>query len=121
MCVPHFGLDRITTEEWKIIYEGQINELDEKRQKEIHAILSDDVIQGEKLEHSEQLINAGIRLAYNLQLSNEVGLQIYTGVQNLFHQTQKHVDSGIYRDAGYIYCPNQPLTVNFGFKTGNNW
>jgi outer membrane receptor for ferrienterochelin and colicins len=77
------------------------------------------VIEGERLEKTEQFLIFGIRLAYDFKISKETTLRLYGGVQNIFNQTQKRHDSGVYRDAGYIYGPCKPRTINLGVKIGN--
>jgi outer membrane receptor for ferrienterochelin and colicins len=119
MYVPHYGLNPITDEEWDYIQDEEWDNIDPSRQKELEAILAGDVIEGEQLEKSEQFLIFGLRLAYDLPISSDGTLQFYTGVQNLFNQTQARHDSGVYRDAGYIYGPCQPRTINFGVKFGN--
>jgi len=119
MYVPHFGLPPITEEEQDFINNGEITNIEESRQKEIKAILNEDVIEGERLEKTDKFLVFGFRVAYTLPLSDEASLQFYGGVQNIFNQTQKYYDSGVYRDAGYVYGPCQPRTINLGLKFGN--
>ncbi|MGD9328487.1 MAG: TonB-dependent receptor [Cyclobacteriaceae bacterium] len=119
MYVPHYGLEPISEEEYEWIENGDWDNIDEGRQSEIEAILNGDVIEGERLEKSERFLVFGVRLAYTQPISKAASLQFYGGVDNLFNQTQAHHDSGIYRDAGYIYGPCQPRTINFGLKFGN--
>ena len=119
MYVPHFGLEAISGDEWELINNGQIGDIEEERQSEIAAILNGDVIEGERLEKSEQFLIFGARLAYDFNLTDETKLQLYGGVQNVFNQTQKYHDRGVYRDAGYIYGPCRPRTINLGVKIGN--
>jgi outer membrane receptor for ferrienterochelin and colicins len=119
MYTPHYGLDPITEEEKWHIKNEEWDNIGEDRLKEIQAILNGDVIEGERLEKTEKFLVFGFRVAYTLPLSEEASLQFYGGVQNIFNQTQRHYDSGIYRDAGYIYGPCQPRTINLGIKFGN--
>ena len=119
MYVPHFGLEAISDDEWELINNGQIGEIEEERQNEINAIINGDVIEGERLEKSEQFLIFGVRLAYDFHLTSDTKLQLYGGVQNIFNQSQKYHDSGVYRDAGYIYGPCRPRTFNLGVKIGN--
>ncbi|MCG8306349.1 MAG: TonB-dependent receptor [Cytophagales bacterium] len=58
-------------------------------------------------------------MAYDFYISDATKLQVYGGVQNIFNQSQKHHDSGIYGDAGYIYGPCRPRTINVGVRIGN--
>jgi outer membrane receptor for ferrienterochelin and colicins len=119
MFVPHLGLDPISNQEWESINNSQMVDIEPDRQQEIEAIMNEEVIEGERLEQSEQFLIFGLRLAYDFTLSDEMKLQVYGGVQNIFNQTQKSHDSGIYRDAGYIYGPCRPRTINLGIKFGN--
>ena len=115
MYVPHYGLYPITAAEWELIKSGNTDFLGEGRQSEIEAILNGDVIEGERLEHSEPFLIFGLRVAYDIPISM-ANLQIYGGVQNIFNQLQENHDSGAYRDAGFIYGPCQPRTINLGLK-----
>lgn len=102
MDVPHFGLDPETTDEL-----------------EREAIENGDVITGERLERSEDFFIIDLLFKHDFKLTKEVKIQIYTGIKNVFNQTQKKHDSGMFRDAGYIYGPCQPRTFNLGIKLGN--
>ena len=102
MYVPHYGLDPDT---------------DDPLEQE--AIENGDVITGERLELSNPFLVADLLFSYDIVLSNEITLQIYSGIQNIFNQYQSHFDSGMFRDSGYIYGPGQPRTLNFGLRFGN--
>ncbi len=107
MDVPHFGLnptDFDGTDEYQAVME---------------AIENGDIIEGERLERSENFFIVDILFSYDIPLSNETDLQLYAGIKNLFNQTQRAHDRGLYRDAGYIYGPCKPRTINFGLKIGN--
>jgi len=60
--------------------------------------------------------DAGLRLAYDFSLSNQLQLQLSGGMKNIFDQYQKDPDVGNLRDAGYIYGPSMPRIVYFGVK-----
>ncbi len=102
MYVPHFGLDPDTEDPL-----------------EQEALENGDVIAGERLEKSEQFLISDLMFSYNFKLSQETTFQIYAGVKNLSNQTQLTHDSGMFRDAGYIYGPCQPRTINLGIRIGN--
>lgn len=106
MYVPHFGLSPND-------YEG------EERQSVLDAISRGDIIEGETLKKADGFIVADILFSYDIHLGNETEMQFYTGVKNIFNQIQKDYDRGVYRDAGYIYGPSLPRTINFGIKFGN--
>ncbi len=82
---------------------------------------------GPKLENPDKgvLINtnaffdAGIKLSYQLKLTNAVKTEINTGIKNIFNSFQNDFDSGISRDPGYIYGPASPRVIYFGLKFGN--
>ena len=119
MYVPHYGLEPISEEEYEWIENEEWDNIDESRQSEIEAILNGDVIEGERLEKSERFLILDARVAYTQPISKQTSLQFYGGVENIFNQTQALHDSGIYRDAGYIYGPCQPRTIVLGIKFGN--
>lgn len=98
MYIPHFGLDPNTTDA-----------------DEISAIENGDVITGERLERSEEFLHIGFKVNYELPLGKSC-IEFSLGIENIFNQNQKNLDRGLYRDAGYIYGPSQPRTLNFGLK-----
>ena len=60
--------------------------------------------------------DVNLRLSYDLRLYKEVGLQLYGGVQNLFHAYQPDFDRGVERDSGYVYGPSLPRSWFVGAK-----
>lgn len=102
MWVPHFGLDPDTEDPL-----------------EQDALENGDVIAGERLERSEHFVIADLLFSYEFHLSRETCLELYAGVKNIFNKTQAHYDSGVFRDAGYIYGPGQFRTFNIGIRIGN--
>ena len=65
---------------------------------------------------SPSFLEAGMRLAYDFQLTDLLKLQISGGMKNMLGQFQKDIDRGPLRDAGYFYGPAIPRTVYFGVK-----
>jgi outer membrane receptor for ferrienterochelin and colicins len=59
-----------------------------------------------------------IKISYNIKLKDEYRLQLFCGAQNIFNSYQRDFDTGMFRDAGYVYGPNRPRTVFFGVKMG---
>jgi outer membrane receptor for ferrienterochelin and colicins len=106
MYVPHFGLNPDD-------YEGE--ELTAVQE----AVHNGDIIEGEALKKADGFIVADILFSYDIHFGNETEMQFYAGVKNIFNQIQKDYDKGMYRDAGYIYGPSLPRTINFGIKFGN--
>ncbi len=74
------------------------------------------VIEVEKLEHTNPFLDLGVRFSYHFDLSDEICLEAYAGVKNLLNSYQDDFDAGLYRDAGYIYGPGQPIYPFFGIK-----
>lgn len=58
----------------------------------------------------------GFRLAYDFSLSQQVKLQISGGVKNCLNSFQVDIDTGVNRDAGYIYGPALPRSYFIGIK-----
>lgn len=60
-----------------------------------------------------------IKFSYNMKILPELNMQFNAGVQNLFNSYQDDFDTGIDRDAAYIYGPQRPRTYFAGVKFGN--
>lgn len=60
----------------------------------------------------------GIKVAYDVKLSNNSTMQFNAGIKNIFNSYQEDLDQGADRDAGYIYGPSLPRTFFFGLKLG---
>ena len=102
MLVPHFGLSKEDYDE--AIITGKIQ--------------AGDVIIGERLKKSKNFLTADLQFSYTFDITenHQTELQLYAGVKNILNQFQDDFDSGVYRDAGYIYGPSQPRTLNLGIK-----
>lgn len=61
-----------------------------------------------------------IKVNYRFVLKKQMHLDLFVGVNNLWNSYQRDFDTGMYRDAGYIYGPNRPRTIFTGFKLGWN-
>lgn len=72
-----------------------------------------------KLNKVNPFFDLGIKLSQDLKLSNDLSVQIYGGMKNLFNSYQDDFDFGIDRDPGYMYGPLSPRTIYFGLKLGN--
>jgi outer membrane receptor for ferrienterochelin and colicins len=73
-------------------------------------------VENDRERLTPSFFDAGIRLAYDFQLTNMLRLQINGGVRNIFDQFQKDLDRGKYRDSEYIYGPSLPRMVVFGVR-----
>ena len=77
----------------------------------------DDPVEGE-LRTTNPFFDLGLRVGYNLKM-NGATMQVFAGVKNVFNSYQSDFDSGIERDPGYMYGPNQPRMIYFGLRIGN--
>ncbi|MBX3044013.1 MAG: TonB-dependent receptor [Candidatus Kapabacteria bacterium] len=68
-----------------------------------------------ELKRSDSFIEINSMISYKLPKLGNLELQI--GVQNMLNSFQNDFDSGIGRDAGYIYGPSRPRTFLVGLKT----
>ncbi|PWJ42316.1 TonB-dependent receptor [Sediminitomix flava] len=73
----------------------------------------------EELVKTEQFFDLGIRLAYDVQVSKDLGMQIGGGVKNIFNQFQRNFDSGPTKDAAFVYGPAAPRTFYLEVKFSN--
>lgn len=71
------------------------------------------------LNKVDPFFDLGLKISQDFELSNDLSLQLYAGVKNLFDAYQDDFDDGIDRDPGYIYGPLSPRTIYFGIKLGN--
>jgi outer membrane receptor for ferrienterochelin and colicins len=58
----------------------------------------------------------GGKIAYSIPLSSGTKLQLNGGFQNILNSFQKDFDTGITRDAGYVYGPSLPRSYFIGIK-----
>ncbi len=107
MYVPHFGVDPDN-------FSDPV-----QKQAALDAIARGDIIEGETLKKSPGYLVADLLFSYDLHFTEETSIQFYAGIKNLFNQTQNDYDKGVYRDAGYVYGPSLPRTLNIGVKFGN--
>ena len=72
-----------------------------------------------ELRKSNSFFDAGLKLSYDIKITDDVKIQLNGGIKNIFNSFQHDFDSGIDRDPGYIYGPLNPRTLFFGLKIGN--
>lgn len=68
----------------------------------------------DRLVKSRTFFEINIRTSY--EILNQPSLKLNLGIQNVLNQYQNDFDSGITRDAGYIYGPTRPMTIFVGFS-----
>ncbi len=72
-----------------------------------------------QLNESDPFFDLGAKLSHNFKLDDELSLQLYGGIKNIFNSYQDDFDSGVDRDPGYVYGPLAPRTFYIGLKFGN--
>lgn len=72
-----------------------------------------------QLNKSDSFFETGIKLTYDIKITETVRVQLNGGVKNLFDSFQDDFETGIDRDPAYIYGPLSPRTIYFGLKIGN--
>ncbi|MFW5759754.1 MAG: TonB-dependent receptor [Cyclobacteriaceae bacterium] len=64
-------------------------------------------------------LELNFKISYEFNLLSEMDLQLNAGIQNIFNSYQDDFDTGIDRDAAYVYGPQRPRTYFLGVKFGN--
>lgn len=72
-----------------------------------------------ELREADTFFDAGLKLSYELKLSDDIVMEISGGVKNIFNSYQNDLDIGADRDPSYVYGPTTPRTIYFGVKIGN--
>lgn len=72
-----------------------------------------------ELHETKQFFDFGLKLSHDFRLGEDMGLQFYSGVKNLFNSFQDDFDIGPDRDPSYMYGPLSPRMFYFGVKLGN--
>lgn len=73
-------------------------------------------IPNDQLIRTDDFIDVGIKLSYDLEINIKNKLTIYSGIKNIFNQYQTDFDQGEFRDAGFVYGPQQPRTIYLGLR-----
>ena len=71
-------------------------------------------IDADRNELTPSFWDMGLRLAYNIKLTEAIALEVFGGVKNLFNAFQKDIDYGPFRDSVYVYGPMMPRTFFLG-------
>lgn len=72
-----------------------------------------------ELRKTGSFFDAGLKLSYEIHLTEIINMQINGGIKNIFNSYQNDFDTGINRDPAYIYGPISPRTIYLGIKIGN--
>lgn len=72
-----------------------------------------------QLNKTGSFFDAGIKLTYDIKLTDAIKMQVSGGVKNIFNSYQNDFDIGVDRDPAYVYGPISPRTIYFGISIGN--
>jgi len=67
------------------------------------------------IEKTRSFFENHFKVSYDLDIKDNC-INIYTGIQNMFNEYQKDLDTGKDRDSDYVYGPSRPRTIFFGIK-----
>ncbi len=70
----------------------------------------------DRLETTPDFFDANAKISYTFKLKNNFGLELYTGMKNIFNSYQDDFDKGTNRDSRYIYGPMYPRSYFAGIK-----
>jgi outer membrane receptor for ferrienterochelin and colicins len=99
-------------EAWAISYSGVITgSMDVAR-------VIDPVTEQTVITQTQAFFDNTIKAAYKVRIANGYKVDVSCGVQNIWNSYQQDFDSGVRRDAGYIYGPMRPRTIFVGLKFG---
>ena len=71
-------------------------------------------IEQNRTEKTPSFWDFGLRLAYRLDLTQSISLELNGGVKNIFDSFQNDIDYGPNRDSVYIFGPTMPRTYFLG-------
>jgi outer membrane receptor for ferrienterochelin and colicins len=77
-------------------------------------------IANDKLEKTKSFYEINWKSSYVFSISDTLQLEVSGGIQNILNSYQRDFDSGINRDASYIYGPSRPRTIFIGLKLGTD-
>lgn len=72
-----------------------------------------------KLVKTGDFFDVGIKLTYEVKITDVVKMELNAGAKNIFNSYQDDFDTGIDRDPAYVYGPISPRTIYFGLKFGS--
>lgn len=79
-----------------------------------HTVETDKTYYREK--NTPAFWDMGVKLAYVFKFRGGVNFEVNTGVKNIFDSFQKDLDTGVKKDAAYVYGPLLPRMVFVGAK-----
>ena len=66
---------------------------------------------------AQPFIDLGLRVSHTFNIKKmKTGLEVFTGMKNIFDSYQKNFDSGKNRDSNFTYGPAMPRTIFLGLR-----
>ncbi|MGY4384783.1 outer membrane receptor for ferrienterochelin and colicins [Pedobacter sp. UYP24] len=66
---------------------------------------------------SQSFMDLGLRVGHVFNFEKvKTGIEVFTGMKNIFNAYQNNFDTGKNRDSNFIYGPNMPRTIFIGLK-----
>jgi outer membrane receptor for ferrienterochelin and colicins len=66
---------------------------------------------------TKSFTDVGLRASHTFSLNKlKTGLEVFTGLKNIFNAYQNNFDTGKNRDSNFVYGPSAPRTVFFGLR-----
>ena len=73
-------------------------------------------IDADRNELTPSFWDMGIRIAYDVKLTQAISMEIFGGVKNILNSFQSDIDQGPFRDSVYIYGPMMPRSFFLGLN-----
>ena len=73
-------------------------------------------IETDRNELTPNFWDMGVRVAYNVKLTEAISMEIFGGVKNILNSFQSDIDQGPFRDSVYIYGPMMPRSFFLGLN-----
>ena len=70
------------------------------------------------LKRTPSFIEVSPKVKFHKDFKNAPFIEVYAGIFNAFNSFQSDFDTGVDRDAGYVYGPTRPRTFYLGFSFG---
>jgi outer membrane receptor for ferrienterochelin and colicins len=65
-------------------------------------------------------LEVNLKSSYVFVISENLQIQLSGGIQNVLNSYQRNFDSGVNRDAAFVYGPSRPRTFFIGLKFGTD-
>ena len=73
-------------------------------------------IDADRNELTPNFWDMGLRLAYDVKLTEAISMEIFGGVKNILNSFQSDIDRGPFRDSVYVYGPMMPRSFFLGIN-----